>query len=533
MSDSILNETITNLSQKAQLTAPKQLMNAPGDDPPGNYMPYFRHNGIKVKIEDIELVLLQCEQVSQAVVLYNEDKEGTRRLIAYIVPKSGVFNQLDFIQYLDRKLPAHMIPALWVCLEKFPLTPHGNIDKEALPEPGKVELKDKAYLAPRNETETKLAAIVQELLGLEAISIEANFFRLGGSSLQALKVISAVRKEFDLDLDMKYFFIYPTIAQLAGYLRKQPGNDLSIHRQSTLNGYQQWPSTYSSSIVPIKAGNDKMPLYIVCGGGGSAFTFEKFAYMLDEDQPVYGVQQPSNIDELEKFPDSIEGIAAKYVNELLLIDREGPYALSGHCIGGLIALEMARELKAMGKQVKLLAMFDVILPNNEDPEPATFKNFYHIPGKIKKLASKAFLKLHFETFLLTRYPKDALGYKISSLKSLVNKVYRLEVEDIGTAVFRQFEQKFENAFERYQLKKFDGDILVFYAKDRYRFLDKTRNIRFSKMPLEEETKNKWKSCAKTVTLYQIEGEHSTMFEPLYSKDFAKLLQHHLKISKEE
>ena len=271
-----------------------------------------------------------------------------------------------------------------------------------------------------------------------------------------------------------------------------------------------------------------MPLYSVCGGGGTAFTFEKFAHMLDADQPVYGFQQPSDASALDQFPTTIEGIADKYLEELLLSDPDGPYALSGHCIGGVIALEMARKLQGMGKQVKLLAMFDVILEDHHLPEKKSVKAIHQIPLFFKKTAAKISLKLHFETFLITKFPKDAVEYKVNSLKSMANKIVRFQKEDEELVVFKKFEQKFETAFENYRIRKYDGEILVFYARDHYQFVDKNRNIRFKRFSLEEAIKNRWKNYADDVSIYEIEGGHSTMFEPFYSNDFAGVLRQHLK-----
>lgn len=505
MPDSIFNETIQIVTSNLQS--------------PDNHLSYFRHKGVKVKFEDIEQALTGCVFVKQAAVLLEEDKDGDKKLVAYIIA-GATFNQMEAVNYLAGKLPAYMIPAMWICLEKFPLTTNGNIDKNALQVSAAGTALTFQYIPPRTDTEIKLVTIIRHLLGGQAIGIKDNFFRLGGNSLQALQVIAAIRRELAVELDIKYFFRYATIEALAAYLKKLSAND---HLTALV------PSRFEqcSAVVPIKSGGSKMPLYIVCGGGGTAFTFEKFAYMLADDQPVYGFQQPSDMKELENFPTTIEEIASEYVNQVMLIDPHGPYALSGHCIGGVIALEMARKLEAMGKKIKLLAMFDVILSKRNKPEPAGIKNLYNVPFRIKKAASKAYLKLDFETFLLVKHPKDAVEYKINSLKSLVNKIYKFQKEDVELMVFKQFEQKFETAFENYQVNKYDGDIVVFYARDHYHFLDKNRNIKFKKFLLEEEIKNIWKDYARSVNIHEMDGEHSTMFEPFYSTEFAGLLQQYL------
>ncbi|CAN5680226.1 hypothetical protein BH11BAC3_BH11BAC3_10300 [soil metagenome] len=528
MPDRITDDTIHN-TDKADAEKLSAELSIPGikaaDKEPADY---FRHKGVKVKFETIEKVLVNYDHVDQAVVKFSEDNEGNRRLIAYVIP-NGIFNQMDITQFLAERVKPYMIPAIWVCLDKFPINENSAIDRNALQEPGAELTFNTEFLAPQNETEIKLAAIIQDLLALKTISTKDNFFRLGGGSLQALRVIAAIRQELDVNLDIKYFFVYPTIEALAGYLRSLSNKDAG---DVIVGGFQRdtkWSYHHSSSIVPIKAGSSKTPLYIVCGGGGTVFTFEKFAYMLDDDQPVYGFQQPSDIEELEKFPGTIETIAERYVAEMLVVDPTGPYALSGHCIGGVIALEMARILQGMGKKIKLLAMFDVILPANKPVIRPAVNNLFLIPEKLKKVWRKFTLKVDFETFLLTRHSKDDLVYKFNSFKSLINKVVPFQKEDVELMVFRKFEEKFELAYENYNVHKYSGDILVFYAKDHYRFLDKNRDIRFKKYSLEDSIKNRWVQFGDNVKIFEIEGGHSTMFEPFYSKGFAGLLQKYLKV----
>jgi acyl carrier protein len=111
-----------------------------------------------------------------------------------------------------------MIPALWVELESLPLTPNGKIDRKALPDPDVSELLGSQYVAPRNVAEEKLVVIWQELVGVERIGIHDNFFEIGGHSLLAMRVISAIRKELEVELDIKDIFQYSTISDLSDYI---------------------------------------------------------------------------------------------------------------------------------------------------------------------------------------------------------------------------------------------------------------------------------------------------------------------------
>ena len=121
----------------------------------------------------------------------------------------------SIVSFLGDKLPEYMVPGLWVTMESFPLTSNGKIDKRALPDPEPEQGRTGEYVAPRNETERKLAEIWQDLLEVEQVGIHDSFFELGGHSLLTVRLISAIRREFVVELQISAIFDYPTVALLA------------------------------------------------------------------------------------------------------------------------------------------------------------------------------------------------------------------------------------------------------------------------------------------------------------------------------
>ena len=275
---------------------------------------------------------------------------------------------------------------------------------------------------------------------------------------------------------------------------------------------------------PIKLTGNKIPFYIICGTGGTVFKFVDFVKLLDPEQPVYGLQQPSDSSCLEDFPTTTEGIARIYIEEILKQNPNGPYALSGHCFGGKIAFEMAVQLKKMGKEVSMLSMFDAYTKEEKEIIPGSFKNQYHIIDMIKNAFKIISLKIMFELFLLLKYPRQALIYKIEKIKS---KMGIIEPEDKEMESFNEVAKVFEAASRSYQVKYYEGEILVFYAKEKYRFTDWTKGIRFKRINISIGKKNAWRKHAKSVKIYEVEGEHSTIFDPVNAKEFSQILQKHL------
>jgi len=173
--------------------------------------------GYRIELGEIETVLLQSGLVSQVIVIASHDTSGNKRLVGYVVSETSFDKQLA-IAYLHDQLPEYMVPALWVQLDRFPLTPSGKIDKKALPDAGQQDLAQEGYIAPRNELEEQLAVIWKELLNVERVGINDNFFELGGHSLLAMRMVSVVRKNLQIEIAIKTVFNHSTIAALAATL---------------------------------------------------------------------------------------------------------------------------------------------------------------------------------------------------------------------------------------------------------------------------------------------------------------------------
>ncbi len=474
--------------------------------------------GYRIELGEIEAVLQQSKLVEQAVVVAKEDSNGNKNLIAYVVT-AGVFDQGSLISYLKAELPAYMVPQVWVQMEHFPLTNSGKIDRQALPDPGISQLSAKQYEAPRDELETRLVNIWQELLGISQVGIHDNFFDIGGHSLYAIRLVWLIRKKMNISVSVNDIFIYPTVAALAG-------NIVNKVRNPSL------PDLNIKYLVPIKTTGSKPPLYVVAGGGGTALKIKKFAEQLDAGQPVYVFQPPIGDADLKGFPDTIEGIATVFIEELLIQNPDGPYALSGHCIGGIVAFEMAKQLQLRGKKVHSLAMFDTIIRRQIEPEPGTLKNLYHIPSVIQRSLSRFMLRVNFQTYMLRNHPRQSMLYKVNTFRSIRNRIKRKNFKNdylkyAGEEIFEDSIEIYIAAYKNYKLHPYDGKIILFFATDRYFFLDRNNNIGYKKMLLDEKTKTAWNDYATNTTVYEIKGEHSDIFAPIHGEEFAKTLQKHL------
>lgn len=174
-------------------------------------------NGNRIELGEVTAVLMQHPAVQGAVAIAHTEHSGDKRLVAYYVPKLDQQPEIASLQdFLRKKLPSYMMPAVFICLETLPLTPSGKIDRKSLPEP--VDARQlPGYVAPRNKEEQILASIWQDVLGITKVGVYDNFFDLGGASIQSIQVVAKANIS-GLRLQVEHIFEYQTIAGLAAYL---------------------------------------------------------------------------------------------------------------------------------------------------------------------------------------------------------------------------------------------------------------------------------------------------------------------------
>ncbi len=167
--------------------------------------------GFRIELGEIEARLLDLPSISSAVVMARESPAGGHQLVAYVIGDSGTVDEDAIRMELRRGLPEYMVPAVFVTLEEFPMTPNGKVDRKALPDP---RFGDGTRVAPEGEREETLAAIWQDVLRLEEVGAYDNFFKLGGDSILSIQVITRARDK-GMHLEPGWFFQYQTLRELA------------------------------------------------------------------------------------------------------------------------------------------------------------------------------------------------------------------------------------------------------------------------------------------------------------------------------
>jgi amino acid adenylation domain-containing protein len=308
--------------------------------------------GFRVELGEIEAVIEKHPAIRQAVVVAQDDATGQRRLVAYIVARSPqTVTRAGLHTFAGKQLPDYMLPSAVVELPSLPLTPNGKVDRNALALPASADLDtDANYLAPRDATERKLVRIWEKVLGVRPIGVATSFFDLGGLSILAARMFVRISRVFGKELPLATLFQAPTIEQLAKHLRPD----------SRAVGY--------ATLAKIQPQGSATPLFCVHGGAGSTLFLHRLARAMGTDRPLYGFE-PEGLDGRRFRRLSVPAMAAHYIAEIRTVQPKGPYCIGGYCFGGLVAFEMAQQLRALGEQTPLIALFSAPLRFNRASQP--------------------------------------------------------------------------------------------------------------------------------------------------------------------
>lgn len=294
--------------------------------------------GYRIELGEIEAGLLQQEGVGEALVVLRDDEATKQKmLVAYVVPKQGRELEIaDIHSALERALPAYMVPSAIVSLTSMPINPNSKLDRFALPAPTPLK---RTIIEPQNAMEAEVLDIWQQILNISPISVEDNFFAIGGNSLGAIRILSALRQRKPQNrTTIADLFNNPTIRSFAKVI--EAGNDQA-----------------GSEVIVLRASGTKPMLYCFPGLLVSTREYVKLVDYLGADQPATGFICYS-LSEQKQIGASVDEIIESYVDYIRSHSKGQPCYFLGWSWGGLLAYEAARRL---GDEIdlRLITMVDV------------------------------------------------------------------------------------------------------------------------------------------------------------------------------
>jgi amino acid adenylation domain-containing protein len=302
--------------------------------------------GYRIECGEIESALLAIKGISTAAVIARTDSQGEKYLCAYFVAEEKKTVH-ELRNSLSQSLPEFMVPARFVQLDRLPTTGSGKVDRKALPAPEEDFNTGKAFIAPITFKEKAMIKAWAATLGIspEVISMEDDFFALGGNSLKAVMLISKIHQSLEVQIPIPVIFQNPTPKSLMNHIDLAKGeNDPSdLH------------------LIPLQSNGTKRPLFIVPGIEGKCYYLLELAKELGNDQPVFGFQYVGLMNGERPF-ERVEEIAAFNISLMKTVQTHGPYQLAGHSMGGWVAVEMANQLLQQGEKVSFIGLLDSYSP---------------------------------------------------------------------------------------------------------------------------------------------------------------------------
>lgn len=308
----------------------------------GRIKDIINRGGEKILPQEIDDILLTHPLVSEAVAFpVPHPTLGEDVAAAVVLVQKAQITETELRQFVAQRLASFKVPRRIVFLAEIRKGPTGKAHRgELFLETGLIQ----TVAAAVTPIEQRLETIWKRILRIETIGLQDDFFSAGGDSLALTVLMAEIELEFGVNGDVhERFFALPTIATLAEILVNAAGT-----------------GTARSPVVALQPHGSRIPFFCIPGAHENPYYFQDLAKSLGPDQPFYVLRDPRPLDQRGAY--TLEEHAALFFDALVTVQPRGPYALGGHCYGGILAFEAARQLVASGEQVSLLALFEAPTP---------------------------------------------------------------------------------------------------------------------------------------------------------------------------
>jgi thioesterase domain-containing protein/NAD(P)-dependent dehydrogenase (short-subunit alcohol dehydrogenase family)/acyl carrier protein len=361
---------------------------------------------------------------------------------------------------------------------------------------------ESAYVAPRDDLERTLVGFFQDLLGVEMVGVDDSFFDLGGHSLIAVRLFASIKKAYKAEFPISLLFEAPTVARIAERVREKVGIGGS-ERTSAPSGpsmetprarYHHLVAMHPGGEAPATRGTGARPFFLVAGMFGNVLNLRHLAHLVGADRPFYGLQARGLYGD-ERPHESFEEMARAYLEEIRAVQPRGPYFLGGFSGGGVTAYEMARQLVASGERIGLLVMLDTPVPHRP---PLTARDRARI--QLDEIRTKG-------PGYFGEWAEKRVQWELGKLR----KRFEEPEPDANVAEFHndKMETAFRAALGRYQLARYDGDVLLYRPRLSPRWtlpdgtmIDKDRHYM--------QPDNGWTPWVRSLEVVEVPGDHDAM-----------------------
>jgi amino acid adenylation domain-containing protein len=398
----------------------------------------FKIRGVRVEPGEVEGVLVRHPAIREAAVALRGDRLSKPQLVAYVVPATDKPPDAQELRgFLRRMLPEPMLPATFIALDEFPLNVNGKLDRALLATvevPDEIEDERESTSARQpTPTERQLAALWADILELDRFpGIEEDFFDLGGDSLLAAVLFSAIEDDFGVELPATILVEGSRLEQVAR--RLDAGLD------------------HDPRVIGVHETGSLPPCIYLHGGAGGMLSLRRFRPVLGPEQPFYGLQAYMDVPSQDE-PPPVEATAQECLRLVREVQSTGPYLLAGHSVGAHVAFELACLLQAQGEEIALLALLD-------PPAPETLRVYGRLRARVRELLR------------LSEDPRSVAEIIRSLPKLRVVRVLsrpRQAAPSAGDAEAERWIRQLVGVERRFHPRTFHGDVTVFYTRKSARY----------------------------------------------------------------
>jgi amino acid adenylation domain-containing protein len=444
--------------------------------------------GYRIELGEVEAALASHAGVRASVVAIKGERAEAKTLVGYWVAHEPCTADAAALEaHVAAQLPSYMVPTLWVQLPALPLSANGKVDRGALPDPllEKQARSPHVRVAPRTEVERELHQLWASLLATDNFGVTDSFFELGGQSLLAMRLIHRIHERFGRALPVSVLFQAGTIEKLA------------VHLEAEV-------ATAWSPLAALRSSGSREPFFCVHPVGGNVMCYRGLAERMQPSRPFFGLQARGLVRGLSPH-ETIEEAAREYVSAIREVQPRGPYYLGGWSLGGVVAFEMAQQLRALGEEVANVVMLDSRLPGGGERDDVTLLRGF--ASDMARLSS-AHLELD-EAVLHTADERGRFVVVVEALKAAAVLPNDMELQELDT-LWNTYRVSMR-ALDRYRPCRYDGRVSIFSA---------------ALQPEDATTSTAlgWEAFAgDTLTAVRVAGDHYGLLEPQNSSELARLI----------
>ncbi|TRX50037.1 AMP-binding protein, partial [Fulvivirga sp. M361] len=302
--------------------------------------------GFRIELGEITQQLASHPSLHEVSVVTREIQDELQLVAYYLSDEQQDENNLK--EYLKSRLPDYMVPVAYVHLAEMPLTASGKLNRKALPAPDLTLTS--SYTPAGNELEEQLVHIWSEVLKLdrEQISVTQSFFELGGHSLRATAMVNKVSRQLNFDVPLATIFQYPTIHGFSQQLSK----------------FEKYRDDFDEFTILLKRAKSMKNLFIIHDGSGELYGYRELTSLID-DINIWGLKYPA-ANKLAPESPGLSEMASTYIARMKKVQPNGPYTLLGWSLGGVLGIEIVKQLELDGDKVDVLIAIDSYLPADEE-----------------------------------------------------------------------------------------------------------------------------------------------------------------------